>query len=428
MSSRNNRHITPEEQMIYDHLLHWIERETPEQMIQRFRALFIDGTRYSEPAIISAIEKVTASHLASEEFRYVLNRCCHILVNRWQSRPQYQLAIPLLIELIETVPDGPVAGVLRHSRSTRRLRELMKQFLDTEQFLTLRRLAQVLSQSVEPHTDTDSAGSTPLGNLIRRYPYLYSHCLLSDDSTQEQQYTVQQIQAKMQRQFELDLSKYVTYQLRCASLRSAPSSTTPKIIYPVKNPTLLSDRTLNRAIKHYVGRIDGNRTYRDLAESFAMQVEHSRSYRAFKDDLYQYLISGVDQEYGARQFNDQFYRHLCNIFPESESKPVTDFLVVRTCSQLLNFLIVDNPKYPSHYVFVDLLTNMGPILTMGLLLRILLLCRKIRPYLERRFSILFNHYESCNRDAVSWLISALEMLNVALATNFGKLDLSLVAR
>jgi len=427
VSSRHNRHITPEEQMIYDHLLYWIELETPEQMIQRFRSLFIDGSRSSEPEIMGAIEKVTASHLATEEFRYVLNRCCHILVNRWQSRPQYQLAIPLLIELIENAPDVPVAGVLRHSRSTRRLRELTKQFLDTEQFLTLRRLAQVLSQSVEP--SPDAPGSTPLGTLIRRYPYLYSHCLLSDDSTQEQQCTVHQIQARMQRQFELDLSKYVTYQLRCARLQSQPSTASRRtVIQPVQNPTLLSDRTLNKAIKHYVGRVDGRRTYRDLAESFAIQVERSRSYRAFKDDLYQYLISGVEREYGARQFYDQFYRHLCDIFPDSESKPVTDFLVVRTCSQLLNFLIVDNPRYPRHYVFVDLLTNIGPILTMGLLLRILLLCRKVRPYLERRFSILFSHYESCNRDAVAWLIGALEMLNVALATNFGKLDLSLVAR
>jgi hypothetical protein len=170
------------------------------------------------------------------------------------------------------------------------------------------------------------------------------------------------------------------------------------------------------------------RTYRDLAESFVVQCGHSQSYGAFKDDLYQYIISGIESDYGKRQFNDQFYKHLSDILPESESKPVNDFLVVRTCSQLLNFLVVDSPKHPRHYVFVDLLTNIGPMLTMGLLLRIVLLCRKVRPYLERRFSILFSHYEQCSRDAVSWLVSALEMLNVALATNFGKLDLSLVPR
>ena len=65
---------------------------------------------------------------------------------------------------------------------------------------------------------------------------------------------------------------------------------------------------------------------------------------------------------------------------------------------------------------------------MGVLLRIVLLCRKVRPYLERRFSILFNHYEYSEQRAVQWLVNALEMLNIALVTNFGKLDLSLVKR
>jgi hypothetical protein len=53
-----------------------------------------------------------------------------------------------------------------------------------------------------------------------------------------------------------------------------------------------------------------------------------------------------------------------------------------------------------------------------------LLCRKVKPYLEKRFSILFNHYESYSRDGVEWLIQALENLNVALSTNFGMVDLS----
>ncbi|NEP19691.1 MAG: hypothetical protein F6J97_22845, partial [Leptolyngbya sp. SIO4C1] len=47
-----------------------------------------------------------------------------------------------------------------------------------------------------------------------------------------------------------------------------------------------------------------------------------------------------------------------------------------------------------------------------------------RPYLERRFSVLFGHYEASSQEAVSWLIKVLENLNVALSLNFGSLDLS----
>ena len=422
VASRYNRQISREEQLIYDHLLSVIEQETPEQMIDRFRNLFIDGTRYSVPDISEALEHVIASTSAQDEFRYVLNRCCHILINRWQAHPQCRLEIPKLIHLFETVSTASAFGHRRY-RFNHRLVTLVKHFRDTEQYIVLRRLAQVVSRATE-----EAEGNRQLGNLIHRYPFLYEHCLLSDDHIQEQQCTVRRLQYEVQHQFELDLSKYVTYQIRKGRVaHSSNSANAQHFVRPAANPTLLSDGMLNHAIKHYAGRIDGNRTYRDLANNFITQSAHSQTFGAFKDDLYQYIVSGVDGAYGKRKFNSQLHNHLKLIFPESDSKPLNDFLIVRTCSQLFNFLVVDGPKSAQHFVFVDLLTNVGPILTTGLLLRILLLCSRVIPYLERRFSILFSHYESYSRDAVEWLISALETLNVALATNFGKVNLSTVA-
>ncbi len=420
----HNRHISPDEQKVYDHLLHWIESESPDQMIGRFRTLFIEGCGYSDPDVAAALERVAASHLASEDFRYVLNRCCHILINRWQSRLNSQLAIPDLISLFESVPDLPQTGHLRY-RSVRRLRDLAKEFTETEQYLKLRRLAQVLSQASESGAN---AASRPLGTLIRRYPYLYEHCLLGEDSSVEQKITVRQIQADVQRQFELDLSKYVTYQTRRSQLVTvSQGSGSDRIIQPVANPTLLPERDLNRAIKHYVGRVDGSRTYRDLAFNFQAQSAYTQSFGAFKRDLYDYLVSGVDTGYGSRQFNKQLADYLQATLPESEHQRLNDFLMVRTCTQLLNFLVVDSSQHPEHFVFIDLLNNLGPILTTGLLLRVVLLCRKVRPSLERRFSILFSHYEECTRGVVQWLVEALEMLNVALSAHFGKLNVSFIA-
>lgn len=422
-AGRSNRQITPEEQALYDHLLHWIDLESPEQMIERFHALFIDGANYSDADVATALNRVIGSRMANEEFRYVLNRCCHILINRWQARSQSQLAIPKLVELFETT-DSETYGGMHRTRSLRRLRELTRQFAETEQCLTLRRLAQVVSQAAEANS---YVGNHPLGTLIQRYPYLYEHCLLSEDSTHEQQSTVRQIQAAKQHKFEIDLSQYVTYQVRrtrAANEFKALPNGSPRLVYPVSNPTLLGDRDLSHAIRHYAGKIEGTRTYKDIANNFLTQSGHSQSYRAFKDDLYQYITASVDPEYGKRQFNNQLYLHLRNTLPESNSQTLNDFLMVRTCSQLLTFLVVDSSQRPSHFVFIDLVTNLGPTLTVGLLLKIVLLCRKVRPVLERRFSILFSHYESCNRDAVQWLIAALENLNVALSANFGAIDLS----
>ncbi|MGJ3250926.1 MAG: hypothetical protein ACFE0J_07315 [Elainellaceae cyanobacterium] len=420
-----NRQISPDEQKVYDHLLHWIELESPDRMIQRFRSLFIEGHSYSDPEIAAALDRVTASHVATEDFRYVLNRCCHILINRWQARPQLQLSIPDLIDQFESVPDAPTVGHLRY-RSTRRLRELVKNFTDTEQYLKLKRLAQVLSEASDLGANS---GNYPLGTLIRRYPYLYEHCLLGDDSTTEQKSTVKQIQSHVRRQFEIDLSKYVTYQTRLSQLAVQPDSrSAQRLIYPIPNPTLLPDRDLNRAIKHYVGRVEGGRTYRDLALNFITHTDHQvRSYSKFKRDLYDYMTSGIDPSYGNRQFNKLLCEHLQNTLPESDDQGVNDFLLVRTCAQLLNFLIVDSLQQPQHFVFVDLLSNLGPILTTGLFLKVILLCRKVRPCLERRFSILFSHYEEYAQSTVHWLVEALEMLNVALSAHFGRLNVSFIA-
>jgi hypothetical protein len=424
-----NRLNTLEEQKLYDHLLYWVQVESPSQLIERFRTLFIDGGGYPDHEILVALDKITDSKFADQEFKFILNRCCHILINRWQMQPQLQTAIPELITLFENPPVGLV-----RSRGARRLRELVQVFIQTEQYLTLRRLAQVISQAVETNYNYENR---VLGTLIQRYPYLYQHCLLSEDSTYEHQQTVRHIQVKMQRQFELDLSQYATYQVRrClqtargANLTPACTTTSPsveRILQPVKNPTLLSDRDLDTALKQFVGKVEGNHTYRDLAQRFLAHSSQNQSYATFKDDLYEYLTSSIDLGRGKCQFHNQLYTQLKNTLPQSDSQKISDFLLVRTCSQLLNFLVVESSQQPHHFIFVDLTTNIGPTLTTGLLLKIVLLCRKVKPYLEKRFSILFSHYESYTREGIQWLVESLENLNVALSTHFGAVDLSYIS-
>lgn len=298
---------------------------------------------------------------------------------------------------------------------------MVQLFIESEQYLTLRRLAQVMSQT---SAGNSQAGDQPLVTLIRRYPYLYEHCLIGDDSTAEHQRAVRQIQGQVQKQFEIDLSQYVTYQVRCATVAQAESKAVQtRTLQAVKNPTLLSDRELNVALKQFGGKVQGESTYRDLAQNF-LQHSHNSSFAAFKDDLYEYLTASIDPEYGKRQFNDRFYTQLQSTMAHSDSQKLNDFLLVRTCSQLLNFLVVESQTHPQHFIFVDLITNQGTTLTTGLLLKIVLLCRKVKPYLEKRFSILFNHYESAIAGGVKWLVESLEKLNLALSIHFGSMDIS----
>ncbi len=402
--------------MVYDHLLYMVQNEPPNRLIERFHTLFIDGTGYQDPQVVSALDKIVASKQAEQEFKFVLNRCCHILINRWQLQPQLQSAIPELVEVFSTQP-ARRGVVSARSRYIRRLHELVALFLETDQFLTLSRLASVIDERAEA-----GGGSRPLGTLIRRYPYLYEHCLMSEDSSYEQQQTIRQVQQERQHEFEVDLSKYVTYRVRVANQSQSRSG----VIQPVHNPTLLNDRELSSALKQFAGKVEHGKTYRDNAESFRIHMQGVRSYREFKDDLYSYIASSVDDDYGRRRFKTQLQSQLMNTLPDSDGKKFDDFLLVRTCDQLLKFMVVESPRKPQHFVLVDLITNVGPIVTAGLLLKIVLLCAKVKPYLEKRCSILFNHYEQYTRESVEWLVKILENINIALSTNFGAVDLSIL--
>jgi hypothetical protein len=186
----------------------------------------------------------------------------------------------------------------------------------------------------------------------------------------------------------------------------------------------LSARELGSALKQFVGKVQGNYTYRDVASSFLAHSNQTSSYKEFKEDLYEYLTASIDPAYGKRQFNDRLNAHLKNTLTISDAQKPTEFLILRTCSQLLNFLVVESPQRPHHFIFVDLITNLGATLTVGLLLKIVLLCRKVKPYLEKRFSILFNHYESSTIDGIPWLVQSLENWNIAASVHFGSADLS----
>jgi hypothetical protein len=414
-----------EEQLIYQHLLHLVQKESPDQMLSRFRSLFIERANYPEPEILLVLDKITASKTATEEFKFFLNRCCHILINYWHMNSLLHSAIADLINLFYITPNAYKINNLR-SREINRLRELVKQFVDSEQYLVLLRFTQVVNENQPVAKKQDHQ---PLMTLIRRYPYLYEHCLMSDDSTFEQKETVRHFQAQVQKKFELDLSQYVTYKMRrIQMLKNISTAEANRILRPINNPTLLTDSELYTTLKHFVGKVENGNTYHESAQQFIKYGGQAANFRNFKNDLYDYLIASVDGQYGKKQFNQKLYKYLQNILPQADEQKVNDLLLVRTCSNLLNFLVVNNQSSPQHFVFLDLISNQGTVPTMGLLLKIVLICGKVKPYLERKFAILFNHYESSATDTVGWLVGTLEQLNIAFSINFGGIDLSFFKR
>lgn len=388
-------------------------------MIERFRRLFIDGSNYPDAEILSALETLTATANIEQEFKFFLNRCCHILINRWHMQPQTHGAISELIALFESTP-ARSRNLHFRDGATRRLHELVKQFKTSEQYAVLCRLGQVVN--ARTGVNIQPQANQPLVTLISRYPYLYEHCLLSDDASSEHKLTVRNIQTEVQRQFELDLSRYVTDRVRINHIQRLQQITTPAT--QIINPTLLSDRSLNATLYQFLGKIEGNYSYQELAQSFLIYTHQTANFGQYKDNLYEYLISGIDRQYGNNNFHNKLYNHLHNTLPDANGQLVDEFLIIRTCSQILNFLVVESQNKPQHYVFIDLIANQGTLRTTGLLLKVVLICHKVKPILAKRLAILFNHYESASASCIRWLVESLETVNVGLSIHFGNVDLS----
>ncbi len=405
-----------EEQVIYDYFLQHVRTDTPSQLVEYFRRLFIEARGFPDPQVYTALERIVKRKNNEHQFNYFFNRCSHILINHWQMDVRSHAAIPELVGLLEHLAP-PRSG---YHGTANRVRYLVKNFTQSDESIKLKRLARVINSKLAPDK------SNLVGNLIHRYPYLYNHCLLGDESSQEHQQTVRKVKTQTEKRFEVNLSRYVTYKVRSAQMARSPELAAEKsrIIRPVKNPTLLKDKELNHALKHFVGTVDGGYTYKSLSKNFLSHTVHTQSFGRYKDDLYEYILTSLDPKYSKGQFNKNLYQLLQNTLPECTHQKPTEFLMLRTASQLMNFLVVENGKKPEHYVFVDMISNMGVTRTMGLLLKVVLVSSKVKPYLEKRFSILFNHYESFTKEGVPWLVKSLENMQLALSVHFGKVDLS----
>lgn len=386
-----------DEQSLYTHWRGCIEVEPPNLVLMRFRHLFLEGCQYPSPEIQQALDRILASEIVEREFKNILNRSCYILVNKWQNQPRLRSSIPELIALFEK------ATAERADATPPCLSKLVEQFVQTEEYQKLRLLAQKHDRKPESVGETIAE---PLRNSIERYPSLYEHCLLTSQVSDRQWQEVRWLRDRKQQQFDADLSQYMTAQQGRKTTLVAP------------NPTLLGTEQLNRAIRQFSGTVDGKNSYLELADGFRSHSRRFRSYRTFKEEFYEYLSVATDLKYGNGQFDRRLYQYMQGIRSQDDRQKPSELIILETGRKLLDFLVVESAQNPAHYVFCDLHGNLGSIPTIGLLLKIILLCRQLKSYLSQRFAILFNHHSATSKSSLGWLVDSLEHLNVALSLNF----------
>ncbi|WP_228040456.1 hypothetical protein [Nodosilinea sp. LEGE 07088] len=393
------------EERLYQHWQYWRKQESPEELIGRFRRLFLDVANYSDLAAAGALLKLAEQDTADREFKYVLNRCCYTLINLWYTQPREHWAIPALVQVFEDLPPSQVPN-----SAAQKVYTLVREFVKTEQYASLVRLREVMT----PQRETELAISARaddqlLARRIRHYPFLYDHSLLTKDSGQEQKQNINDLRYRAETDLGIRLARYHAQQQ--ISGRSAQ----------LVNPTLLDVAGLDEALSFYTGKANG-RTHRDQARWFATYSKTVRSFRDFKDEFIDYLIHPIvaaEPKYSGNHFTRNLRQYLRETLAEFDDQPLNSFILVETCRRLLNFLVVDSPNRPVFRNFRHLVNDVGYTLTMGLLLRLVLFCSAAKPWLERCFSVLFNVHERRTCKEVPWLVTSLEHANVALITNFG---------
>jgi hypothetical protein len=405
------------EQIIYEHFIHVVRTETPSKVLERFRTLFIEGVNYSDSRIFTTIETLAFEKTAEQSFPLIINRCCYIMVNYWQMQPSGHVPVATLVGMLEHLHDVRMT----YSRVVRRLRQLLHIYLQSDDYPKLKRLNFVLNGE---NSTKNTIAERPLGTLINRYPYLYEHSLVSEERTFENVETIKRVQRDLRREQETNLSHYLTYQVRRSRIKAQLGREAADNLVPVVNPTLLSTKELGMAFGHFAGKAEGNATYQDLSRGFVSHLEMQPIVKTFKGDLFDYIVSGVNPSYGKRSFNDRLYKAIYSISPDRDYQRLDEIGLLRVCTHVLNHLVIESPSNPQHFIFMDMINNLGSVFTTGLLLKIVLICQKVKPLLESRLSILFNHYESSQCKGVPWLVKSLENWNVAGAIHFGKVDAS----
>jgi hypothetical protein len=257
-------------------------------------------------------------------------------------------------------------------------------------------------------TGVEDISDELIASQLHRYPFLYdTHLLVNKDSTQAQLEHFRGLRQQSEAQLGVKLARWARWQAD----KSFP------------NPTRLGDEELQAALHHYTGKVNGNRSQRDMAHMFAVYSRTVRSFRDFKEEFLEYLIAPLaskDYRYDNHAFTRTLRAFVRQTLSEFDDQPPKEYTIVSFCQKLVTFVVAEGRKNLIFRRFRALIEDAGHILTLGLLLRVVLFCPRVKPWLENRMAMLFKHHEQIRCGDAVWLIDTLEHTNVALITNFSK--------
>ncbi|MDJ0728771.1 MAG: hypothetical protein QNJ33_02150 [Crocosphaera sp.] len=391
---------------LYQYFLKLIETESPCDVLEKLRLLLEQTRNYPDPEVQEMVKNLIYSPTAKANCLSFFNHLCQACIASWIVNPKTKPAIFQLLNSFENLYISP----RRQKKFLTRWQEESQAFSETSEYLKLQRLTRIIN----PRIVSDAAKPQILGDLLGRYPFLYKDCLLDNDSVEEYINFLAGFKRHQQNSFQQKLNRTIILQkqkIEVARLRTLTTKV-PQPIQVVPNPTLLNHQAFSIAIETFT-QLTQNQIKSKKGINFFSEIE-SLSFKEFKIWLINYLIEDIE-EASKQQLKQYLQENIPTILTHCDQQTINEFLILRTCNQLLNKLIL-NPTQPSHHLsFINLKRYLGTTQLTALLLKLIFLNSQLKDSLRQRLAHLFNYYESTSIEESLWFIQVLENCLVAFA-------------
>lgn len=382
-SSQLLRTLGQAQNLIYKFFLEIVDTLPPEDVLLEFKRLFINHINVTSSEVQQALYDILFVN-NEEEFRHTLKRCCYILVNNWEASRHHQ-SIQNLVNLFE----DPAISQYSPSPTTKRLRMWLLNFINSSDFQEIKLFcSRIDTPEVEHWTERFTA-------------YLLVPQYVNFKNPVEQREAARARSQQIKERFKFDLAMYTAH-------------SQSKVINPVKtykNPTSLGEEVL-RLIKVILAR-RGPFNYLNLANIFLKQIE-SLNYKEFKDALIEYLAFSIEQKDFIETLRSHLSKKFVRLYESHDEDTVTKALILRTCNKIISYLTTENRKDPSP-LFILLLSQGNPLPLVIILLKIILVSKPSRIFLEARVAELILYYQNYDETDCRWIIDFMEILNIAFA-------------
>lgn len=402
---------SPPENAIYAHLKTIVQQEAAVEVIQRYEQLFIRGAYPQNSRIQQALHSVLRSQEIDRNYPFFFNRSCYIAVNNWYYHTANRQMISPLIDVFSTDSFSP-----SQLKSTHKLHRLVQQFQVTKEYQELRNLSEFIQSSYQGANADGYTADTKLDDLRPRYPFVCEQTLMPQALQTGHAQLIHDIrmQAQQRQQSKLDSFKLhfkLSQQRQKLEMREKEQAKAAKY-----NFTLLPEQGLGEAIQQF----DTMGACHDAYRRFDGQSPWIITLHDFKRELYEYLLEAIPPQYSPKSFPTKLRDRIRAIAERLDDAPLNHRLVRHVCKELLDFLIVRNNvnHYKDYRMLMDLDGNVPTVMLVGLLLRILLVCRSTFGWLEQKLAILFDNFMLETKQQTEWLIRILEYVNVAICLNY----------